>query len=374
MIPTLVWIIRVFALRLLFNIASCVPVAVLTKKMRFGSLYKANLAGTCAYVITAPLLAILGFGIWAIVLAHVLESLVVTVLFVAIEPFLPGLRCDRKIAQAYLRYNSNLFISAVVLIVITNGDDTIIGRMLGPAALGFYNIGQQFALLSQSFLHNNINFIIFPVLAQVQHESHSFEKVFFKSYRIVNLLALPLIGGMVVLARAAVRFLFGETWLPIVPVLYILSLAAVLNSFIGIMRPVLKSLNKPHIIRNSHLLELVAFVFLIYPFTSMWGYIGTCWVLVLVSIVPLFYLVPQTSRFIKDMLPGLLRILLKIIICTLVMMFAVRAVTQVLPASGLALLLAVLTGIVVYFSLIIFWDKELQSDIAEVWKIIKSKK
>ncbi len=43
------------------------------------------------YLIIAPILAFLGFGVWAIVIAHLLEKILITAVLLYYAPFLPSL-------------------------------------------------------------------------------------------------------------------------------------------------------------------------------------------------------------------------------------------------------------------------------------------
>jgi O-antigen/teichoic acid export membrane protein len=372
-VTTLMWIIRVFSLRLLLSVFASVPVATLTKELRFKELYIGNIAGTAAYVITAPILAFLGFGVWAIVIAHIIEQVAITIIFLIFSPFFPAWIFDKRIAKNYIWYNSNIFINAIIMIVISEGDDTIIGRLMGPAILGFYNIGQQFAMLATSIISSNVTDIVFPVFSRVQKDKDMFKQTFIKAFRLINLSAIPLIGGSIVLAKEIVLCLFGERWLPMVPVFYILSIATLFSVIISIAGSALQSLNKPHIIRNGYLLCLLAFLILIYPFAELWGHLGVCWVMVILSVISILYLTPKLANEIPDFYSNVFVILSRIIICTIIMMISVYLFKKLIPVSLIWLLGAALVGILVYASLMLLSDKVFKSDIHEALTILKEK-
>lgn len=286
---------------------------------------------------------------------------------------MPSLNFSSQIAKKYLKFNSNIFIGSIVGIIITNGDDTIIGRLMGPIILGYYNIGQQFSMLARSLIIKNINEISFPVFAKVYNDRVTFQRVFFKTFRIINLLAIPFVGGSIILARNIVLSLFGEKWLPMVSVFYILSIATVLESSISPANPALKSLNKPHIIRNSHLMQLIAFAILVFPFAKTWGYLGVCWVMVILAIIPIFYFIPILGKDISDIYNKSLKILIKIFVCTLFMMAVVYFIKINIPDNKIFLILPVIAGIAVYFFPMSFLDNELKNDIREGWAMLRKK-
>lgn len=372
-IMTLIWIIRAFSLRLLLSLASNIPLAVLWKDLKFNRLYLSNIAGSLAYFVITPLCALLGLGIWSIVIGHIVEQLIISSLYVYSSPFFPKFTINREIASRYLKYNSNIFITSIIMIIITNGDDTIIGRMLGPALLGFYSIGQQFALLAETMVLRTTNEIMFPILSSLQNETERFKKVVYKAYRLMNTIALPLIGGSVVLADDFVLLILGEKWLPILPVFYVFCLSVALKGFILLAHPVLKSLNKPQIIRNTQMIMLFVFAATIYPFAKIWGAVGVSWVLVLLSLVQVLFLAPRLARDVDGFIRTSLQILSRIVPSTLLMMGTVYLFKSFLPPSILSLLFLALAGVFIYALPLLFWDKELKGDLRDAIGILKNK-
>jgi len=370
---TLIWIIRIFSLRLFFSVFAAVPLATLTKELRFKELYIGNIAGTSSYFVVAPILAFLDFGVWAIVIAHIVEQVVTTTIFLIYSPFFPSLSFDKNTAKSYVKYNSNIFVISIVMIVITEGDDTIIGRLMGPAILGFYNIGQQFAMLATNVISTNINNIIFPVLSQLQGDREMYTKAVFKSFRIMTMSAFPFIGGSVILAKEIVRCFFGETWLPVVPVFYILSIATLFTSVVSIARPVLMSLNKPHLFRNSQLIGLAFFLGLAYPFAKAWGSSGVCWVMVILPITAVFYLTPKIANEVNQFYHHMFSTLTKVFACTLIMVTGVYFLKIILPTSIISLIMCVVAGIVIYVTTMLFCDKDLKNELHEGFIILKEK-
>ncbi len=372
-ITTLIWVIRILALRPLFSIVSAVPLAILNKDLRFKELYTSTIVGTAAYAITAPILAFLGFGIWAIVLAHLLEQIVVTIILLFYAPFFPSLTFDKQIVKKYISYNSNIFVNSILLIIITNGDDTIIGRLMGPSVLGFYNIGQQFAMLVTLLISTNLTEIIFPVLSTVQQDRELYNRVFFKAFRLTTFFTIPFIGVSLILGKQAVLSVFGERWLPIVPVFYVLSVSALFESLILIFRPVFGSLNKPQIFRNGRLIGAICFVVLVYPLARVWGYLGICWVMVIISAASIIYLAPKIANEIDGFYDYALGILVRTVTCTLVMMGVLYVSMSRISVNLAWLFMFAVAGIVLYFVPMLFIDKELKRDLRDTLTILGGK-
>jgi len=175
------------------------------------------------------------------------------------------------------------------------------------------------------------------------------------------------------LAGDIVLHLFGEKWLPMVPVFYILSLFSLFTIIISIADPVFKSINKPHIMRNSQLISLPFFVLLIYPVATRFGYLGVSWVMVFLSIVRIAYLTPKLAEEISDFYRYTSVILFRIVLCTLIMMGGVFLLRSTIPMNILGLVICIIAGFAIYFLSSSFCDKELMQDIRDALIMVKKK-
>ena len=371
---TLLWMFRFVALIHLTSVIDCVSSKILAKELKFKQDVIASGAGTVAYGISAITLAYIGFGAWSIILAQFSSAMVNRCLSFYFAPFFPSLVFEWEIAKKYFNFAKNHFVNSIMSMIINNGDDTIVGRLLGTAALGFYGLGQHFAGIVVSVVSGVIEGVAFPVLSKLQDDRIAYKRAFFKIFRLKNLLGIPSIAGAVVLAPEITKLVLGEKWLPIVPVFYILSAASFLNHLTALAGPVFNSLNKSHIPRNNKIIQFVFFIVLVYPFTKMWGLVGICLVMAIFPLVSIFYLAPLLAKEIPEFYPTNLRILSKIIFSTLVMMAVVYFAKKMVPVHLFWLFALVLLGVIVYFALMWVFDKdELRWDFQEGWGILKEK-
>ena len=372
-ISSLVLAIRILALAHLTTMFLGVPSAVLNKNLRFKEQVIANLLGFLTYGFVAIILAFLGMGFWAIIIAQAANGVVRRITIFSFCPFIPSLIFDKKIAKDYINFGKNSFISTIADIIITNGDDTLIGRLLGAAALGFYSIGQHFAGVVATVVAGVITGVAFPVFAKLQSNKEAYQRAFFKIFRLRALFALPSIGGAMVLGPEIVKLVFGEKWLPVLVPFYILSVAALLNQLVPLAGPVLNSLNKPHIPRNNRLIQMGVFVVLAYPFTKMWGLAGMSLVMASFSIVSLIYLSPKMAKVIPGFYSNLFKVLGRIVPITALMMIIVYFSKKLVYVNLFWLFSLVFLGVVVYFVPMWIVDKDLKWDVQEGWSVLKEK-
>jgi hypothetical protein len=112
---------------------------------------------------------------------------------------------------------------------------------------------------------------------------------------------------------------------------------------------------------------------LIYPSAKNWGYIGVSWLMVILSLVSLFYIAPKVAHEIKGLYRKCLGYLSYIIPCTLMMMAVVYFVKRYLPSGIVWILASGLAGAVIYLIPISHLDREFKEDMRSAIKILKTK-
>jgi O-antigen/teichoic acid export membrane protein len=373
-INTLLILFRVIALSSIINIIGIIPARVLQKNLDFQKPVIARSTGTFIYGLVAVFMAYNGYGVWSIIIAQIVEKIANNVILFLYSPFIPSLIFDLKIAKKYIKFGRDIFIGAIISIIITNGDDTLIGRIIGTAALGFYSISQHFAGIVVSIIAGLVGSISFPILSKLQYDKEKFSQVFFKLYKIKNMFILPSIGGSVILANWIVPLILGEEWLPIIPIFYILSVAALINHFVSIGSSVMHSLGKPEIIRNNKIIQFSFYIILIYPFIKLWGVIGVSYVMVIFALISLVHLGPKIAKEIPLFYSKTFKIFLKPFFATTIMMMMIYFLKNNLKPTITWMFILVGIGIIIYFFILWLIDKEdIEWDVKEALRLIKEK-
>ncbi len=371
-INTLVLMFKVIALIQLLDILVIVPGSVLPKELRFKEKIIAAGIGIVGYGIVASIAAQSGFGAWSIIFGQIANKIIFNSVLFAYSPFIPSFVFGLKIAKKYLKFGYNAFVNSIIGIVVRNGDDTLLGRLVGAAALGFYSLGQHFAGIVTTTVSGIVQRIMFPVLSSIQENKKLYVKAFFKSFKLINIFTIPAIGGAIILAEDIVLLIFGEKWLPILPVFYLLSIAALFNQMVAMAVPVLNSRGKPELIKRNQIIQFAFYVVLIYPFTKLWGLIGVCSVMIIFAIVALIHYSHVLTKEIPNFISSIFRILVRIIPFTLIMMLIVYAIKIRVSTNFFWLFSLVVIGVITYFIPILMTDQELRRDVNEALKAFRS--
>ena len=130
-------------------------------------------------------------------------------------------------------------------IAVNYVDKLMIGKWLGPVALGYYNQAFVLYLIPITRLGSVVTKVVFPVTARMQTDMPGVQAFFERSSKQLILLLFPIYFGMALFSREIITVLYGETWAPAAPVLTILSLAGLVRTCATLIPQVMRGLGRP---------------------------------------------------------------------------------------------------------------------------------
>lgn len=232
--PDVVPVLRALGLSFVLLSFGLVSKALLERGLEFRKIMYAELGsyllGHAAVGIT---LAVLGFGVWALVGATLAQNLLESVLYLVLKPHAVRPSLARREFADLASFGGGLALSRLFHLLGNYGDNLIVGRFLGAQALGLYGRAFQIMNVPVQHLGNVIDSVMFPAMARIQHERKRLGDVFLRAVGIVNLLLLPLGLLGILLAPEIVSIILGPNWDSAIVPLQWLMLAA---SFKGSVR------------------------------------------------------------------------------------------------------------------------------------------
>ncbi|HTF28020.1 MAG TPA: oligosaccharide flippase family protein, partial [Flavitalea sp.] len=103
------------------------------------------------------------------------------------------------------------------------GDNLVVGRMLGAAALGIYGRAYQFMVMPAGLFGNALDKALFPAMAKVQGDKPRLAKAYLTGVRLIALIAIPLSFLIFLLAPEIIRILLGPEWIEVTLPLQVLA-------------------------------------------------------------------------------------------------------------------------------------------------------
>jgi O-antigen/teichoic acid export membrane protein len=248
------------ALSLTFVIAalSSTQLALLTRSMDFRTLELREIAATLVAGACGITAALAGLGPWALILQQVAASVTSTVLLWICTAWRPHLRFSRASLRDLGGFSANVFGARLLFFANRNVDNILIGRFLGPAALGAYAIAYNLMLIPLSQISIPLQDVLFPAFSRMQHDVARIKAGWLRANLIVGSITIPAMVGLILVADDFVAVVLGDQWDSAVPVLQILAWVGLLQSLQGLNGSVLRALDRTATLLRYSVVAVIA--------------------------------------------------------------------------------------------------------------------
>ncbi len=230
-IPAVAPVLRVLAIMFPIEGLSVVAESLVQRELRFRWLAVAEtLTFAVGYGIVGIGLAVLGFGVWALVGAQLAQVTIYTAVLLAARPPAFCLWPERGAAADLLYYGGGFTASKIANYLALQLDNLIVGRWLGPAALGFYGRAYELMAAAPALVGEAVDRVLFPALALVQTDRAALRDAFRRGAALLALVTLPLSIAICALAPELVPILLGPKWTAVTVPFQILALGMFLRT------------------------------------------------------------------------------------------------------------------------------------------------
>lgn len=215
--PPLTDLARFLFLAIIINSLGIVQNIVLTKAVAFRQISIADLTSAIVAGIVAIVLALMGFGYWALAWQVVLQPTVRTLMLWMFSHYRFGLRADFHIIREVFAFSFFLLMMTVISTIVRNVYNVCIGRFYSSALLGFYNQANKFQQIPSTVVASTTSGVAYPILARLDHDARRQIAYLRKMMRITAFLIFPVMIGLGSLTAPLVSLVLTDKWLPAVP-------------------------------------------------------------------------------------------------------------------------------------------------------------
>jgi O-antigen/teichoic acid export membrane protein len=296
-------VVDVFLALLIINVLAAsfsTPGAILRRDMRFGAMALLNLASSLAMTVTAPLLAYLGAGLWSLVAEQAVGPIVRWIgLWGLLRPWRPSIRFDWNEAKSFLKFGRHVFSTHVLGILLDRFDDFWIGTTLGPTPLGYYSRAYEVAQYPERVLAAPITNVFFSAYAALQGDREELSRAFFRSSSFLVRTGFLMVALLMAMATEVTLILFGETWLPIVPVFRLMLIYIMLDPFYVNLSYLIIAVGRPDWLSRARLMQVSLFAVAVIVLAHFWSINGVAIAANLMMLSGTLVLVAYSRRFVS---------------------------------------------------------------------------
>jgi PST family polysaccharide transporter len=373
--PRLFPVIIVTSVALIAQGLRSVPEGLLNKEMRFKVISLLDAVRDITSAIVTVILALLGFGYWALVLGNLVAVLIRTTAIIAIRHHRfawPRFECVRK----PLAFSWHVLAYVFSWSTYSSLDNVTAGRVLGQSALGLYGMAWTVANMPLEKVVSLVTTIVPSYLASVQKDPVALRRYLFNLTEALSLITFPATIGLALVAREAVPFVLGHKWDGVIRPLEVLCAYAALRSVVALLPKLLTAVGNARFVMRIETSALVLMPTAFY-IGSHWGTTGIAfgWVAAYpLVVIPLYWKALKSigmsvAEYFKALRPGLDG--------AMAMAVGVGLVKYLLPSSlslWMHLIAEISAGAAIYFGTVLLLHMQRVSALLRTLKQMRRSK
>jgi PST family polysaccharide transporter len=215
--PTVAPVLRALAWTFPLTSLAVVSESLIQRDLRFRWLASREvLSFGVGYGVVGIIAAWAGLGVWALVWANLAQVGVNTLLMVIGRPPTIGLWPDRQALRELTYYGGGFTAGRIANYFALQGDNLVVGRWLGAAALGLYGRAYQLMAMPSNLFGDVLDNVLFPALARKQGNPEQLGTAYARGCALIALVVLPVSVVLVVLAPEVIHVVLGPKWTGVV--------------------------------------------------------------------------------------------------------------------------------------------------------------
>jgi len=250
-------VLSALSVALFVDAARATHEAKLQREFQYKSLAKRAAIATALSGILGIVLALLGWGVWALVANRLANSLLQTMIVWRACRWTPQLIFDFGVFSSLFKFGIYLSAAVVCGQIDRRIPELVAGVFLGPVAVGYYRIGARMIGIVQDLTIMPFQDTAIATFSRVDGPD-PLKQSFYQVTKIVTTIAIPVFFGFAIISNDIVPLLFGSKWEPsgdLMSIMAIASGAAIITNF---AQPILVVVGKTHLATVRALLLLTS--------------------------------------------------------------------------------------------------------------------
>ncbi|HDX8379455.1 TPA: lipopolysaccharide biosynthesis protein [Aeromonas salmonicida] len=221
-------LLRVLGITVVINGLMLIQRVKLIIVMNFKTQAKISVISVLVSGCIAIVLAMNGYGVWALIAQTLVNASCNVLLFNILVPWWPR---DKATKQSFLYlfgFGSKLLLSGLMDVAYNNLYQLIIAKKFTPAVVGQFTQANQLASIPSMTLTGIIQRVTFPLFSQQQNEPERMADGYRLALKMAAIVIFPLIIGLGLVSEPLLTSLLGNEWQPAAVLLTVLCLGYML--------------------------------------------------------------------------------------------------------------------------------------------------
>lgn len=221
--PELAMVLVVLGATLPISALSRIPSALLSRDFEFKSLSVRAIAGTLTGAVVALPLALLGFGVWALVAQTLAETLTAVIVLWTATSWRPGFTFSLRSLKSLWKIGISLLGIDLLDTIQAQIDKFVVGALFSTTELGVYSLAQRLGVALQELITTVIARLSLPTFSRVQDDLPRVHRIFRQLTFTTATVSFPIFALVAVLSDQLIPFVFGPGWEEAIPLVWIMA-------------------------------------------------------------------------------------------------------------------------------------------------------
>jgi O-antigen/teichoic acid export membrane protein len=219
-----------------------------------------------------------------------------TALSYCFYPYRPRLRLDPARARRMFAYGRWITVRAITEFATRNFDNLAVGHLLGPRALGEYQMAFRIGEFPPAELANGLSMVSFPIVARLQAKPAACDRMFVLMAAAVALSGIFYAGLIFDYGPTLIASTVGAQWLAALAPLRLLCVYGIFEGIASIGTSFLDGLGVPASSFQLTLISAATLAVLVYPLTAVLGSPGAALAIVISAAAPMPWMLKLYAR------------------------------------------------------------------------------
>lgn len=264
--PQLNLISRILFLSFVFYSFGLIHQTLLIKRADFRGLTKINIPALLIAAVIAIVMALKGYGVWALVSQNLIYSFLRTSFLWIYSRWRPTAEFSSKAIRTFLAFSNKLLLSGMIAAIFNNIYPNIIAFFYPNSMnqVGYFSQANKYQDIPFGMISNTFRSVSMLILSEINKETKRLKRIVSKMMKSISFLVFPIGLYMVFAAEPAFHFFVGEKWNAAIPYFKVLTLAGILSPYTFILNELFVARERADFFLGVEIVKRIILVLLIF--------------------------------------------------------------------------------------------------------------
>lgn len=224
-IPLLCNVLRVQGLVLFIYAFNIVQRNQLRKNLNFKVLSIVTITTSVIALSVTIFMAYKGFGVWALVVQHLITGAIPAIVFWFFIKWRPILVFSWKSFKELFGFGFYMFLTNLLNNFSVKIQGLLIGKLYSPSIMGYYSKAHNTESLASSSISSIMTQVTYPLYAEAQNNLNLLANMIRRLTMTISYITFPLLFVLLLLAKPIFILLYSDRWIASIPYFQVLCIA-----------------------------------------------------------------------------------------------------------------------------------------------------